>query len=529
MSETVVANPLGRHRVKVVWSPPAGGVSNIQRVSNDNNNNNAIFPPPPLAISSNDTWIDSHVPNDSYVYTVVFNDGSHASSPSVPVRSTSNSTDSIMIDLETHERSFGSFDFLVPLTSIILEYLHAPGDITDNGATWAQTNQLPLPANMVIQDTSLSLVQSLDGTLIAIVRAAPTDGSNSGILLGYEFKGTSWSGPTYLQAKNHSDDGNNGGGDNGSNRDARSASNSPDHAQSHSVRLDNVTASQALIESDGGGRNYFELLVPRGGEIFHYTYDAHSGIDQPGQLVAKFPPLPQGSQFAAVSLVQSTTGELVAITLVTPANTLAGYVFGQGSDNDSDDDHDGHDNDNDDDGHGNHGQRGWQPFTIRSDQGPITGVTGSPEFIQSSGTTFDLIVPQGAVLNHYRFTGQDVRQGVWHLNATLPPASYNPQAQPIALALSLNVFGNLELTARERPPQGTGFDFMAGYVFQLAGTQGQGQWSSGVPLRDQNGNVIVATDGSTSTIDDGPPPPPSQPPTPPPSNPPPSTPPPPIF
>jgi len=349
----------------------------------------------------------------------------------------------------TSESDFGSFAFLDPFGDSVLVYLHDPGEIVEE--SWRLRQKLDLFPNMAVRDTSLSLIQSSLGTLEAIVRVTPLQGGGNDSLLGYEFRSeTGWEGPVHLVA----DDG----------------------------PLDRVTGSQAFIQSDRNSQDQFELLVPRKAEIFHYKKEVTGITEGPWEFVAKLPPLQGGLQVTAVSFLQSSPSELVAIARVSPPNpgydVLLGYVFDQ--------------------------VNGWQgPLELKSDQGPIDVVTGSHAFIQSGENAFELVVPRETLIQspegvskatglfHYRLENQKFQEGIWSFVNTFVPPRNDELIQSTSLALTHNTLGHLELVVRMRPPLGE--DFMVGYVLDQEIDISPPPFE----LLDENGQSIIARDSST--------------------------------
>ena len=87
-----------------------------------------------------------------------------------------------------------------------------------------------------------------------------------------------------------------------------------------------------------------------------------------------------------------------------------------------------------------------------------------------------------------------MQEGVWSFVTTLDPPGGDKRRQAVYLTLALNTSGNLELIAREKPPQGEGEDFMVGYVFD----QEIGVWQGPLDLLDENGQPITARDSSST-------------------------------
>jgi hypothetical protein len=386
-----------------------------------------------VSLIDDTSGIDHNAPCGDKFYIVRFGDGSTEASNNVPTCcSTRFSTYLITINHDTSESSFGSFSLLVPLVEIILQYLHGREDVIEG--PWKLAHRLALFSDEAVVESSLSIIQNSLGTLEAIARVRPLLGEGNDLLLGYEFRSeTGWRGPVSLRA----DDG----------------------------PLDHVTGSQALALSNRSGQLQLQLLVPRGDVIGHYTHDTEEITDTPWNFFTKLPPVQGGLQVLAISLIQSGPDQLAAIARVAPPNSsvssLVGYVLNQGS--------------------------VWEgPFELRSDVGPINNVTGQHAFIQSGENTFELLVPIGPRIIDCRFEQQTFPQEEGRFIAALNPPENNEQIQPVSLALTRSISGNLELAARVRPPYGE--DFMVGYVYN----QETNSWQGPSDLLDENGQRIVA-------------------------------------
>lgn len=333
------------------------------------------------------------------------------------------------------EGQAGSFAFLVPRTTEILHYIHTPGSIKDGN--WQLAHKLGLPDGDGIQDTALSLVQNISGNLEALARVTPLQNRGNDTLAAYEFTSQAgWQGPFT--------------------------------PSSHEGPIDGVTGSQALIVT---ARKAFELLVPRGALIYHYMHDLGTITDGPWELVATLQPFKDDNRFqpTAVSFMQSRSGSLKAIARVTPPpdegdDFLVGYEFDTES--------------------------GWSPpiQLLADDHTPINHVTGSQALLHSFRDTFELVVPQGGLIHHYTHDSGSVTDGPWNLVATLNPPNDDNQIQAISVTLAINIFGNLELAARERSLQGR--DFFVGYEFDAASG-----WTNPAVLESDQGPIIASDSG----------------------------------
>lgn len=212
------------------------------------------------------------------------------------------------------EQSF--FELLVVRGPVIYHYRHTTDTILEG--TWHLVAKLNLPNNQV-RAIAISLNQSPAGKLEAMARFTDPQGHEPDFLAGYEFNGETWQGPVPLV------------GDDGP--------------------INHVTGSQTLFQND---QNTFELLVPRGSLIFHYTHEEGTILKGNWHLVAKLPPLNNDNQTRAVSvsLTQNAQGNLELVARERSQqgqvkDVMVGYVFSQDS--------------------------GWtSPSVLQSDQGPIT-------------------------------------------------------------------------------------------------------------------------------------------------------------
>lgn len=123
-------------------------------------------------------------------------------------------------------------------------------------------------------------------------------------------------------------------------------------------------------------------------------------------------------------------------------------------------------------------REGWHgPTPIVADGQPITGVTGNPALIQSSFGTkgnFELVVPQGNVINHY-WRDNDAPDLPWHgPNKVVSIVSGKLPAVPVAVALLQSNFGtpgNLEVIVRLKSDLSSG-DYLVHYYRNGSGWHG---------------------------------------------------------
>ena len=206
------------------------------------------------------------------------------------------------------ESNHETFELLVPREASIDHYTHEFVSITDG--PWKLVATLPPPSqDKRVQVTAISLVEDTSGNLEAIVRVTPPPGGGPDFLVAYEFNSQSgWKGPVNLVA------------DNGP--------------------IDKVTGSQAFIRTFIRANaielpvlaSSFELLVPRGGLIDHYTHEKGSILAGPWTFVATLKP-PKGDakiQASAVTLTLNTLGKLDLIAREKPPtgdDFLVAYEF----------------------------------------------------------------------------------------------------------------------------------------------------------------------------------------------------------
>jgi len=225
----------------------------------------------------------------------------------------------------------------------------------------------------------------------------------------------------------------------------------------------------------------FELLVPRGAVINDYTHEEGSILKGLWKHVHQLKPPNNNAviQAKAVNLVQSISGKLEAVSRETPpagagSDYLVAYEFDAAGDAD------------------------WKgPINLVADDGPIDQVTGSTAIIQSTYDKqgkFELLVPRGAVIDHYIHEQGTFLAGQWtHVHTLKAPED---DVQITAVALTQTALGILLGVARISPPQGKGSDYLVAYEFDAAG---DADWKGPINLVADDGPIDQVT-GSTAII-----------------------------
>ena len=207
-------------------------------------------------------------------------------------------------------------------------------------------------------------------------------------------------------------------------------------------------ASTAFIQKYPG---IFELLVPRGAFINDYTHEEGTILEGIWQHVHRIAPPNNDilAQVSSVNLVQSISGKLEAIARETLPGAPGGdFLAFHEFDPEIVD---------------------WDPLSgsLSTDDGPINNVTGSTAFIQSTydqRAKFELLVPRGAVIDHYVLEQETILEGLWRHVHTLRAPADNVQITAVSLVQSSS--GKLEAIARVSPAQGT--DYLVAYEFTPA-------------------------------------------------------------
>jgi hypothetical protein len=243
-------------------------------------------------------------------------------------------------------------------------------------------------------------------------------------------------------------------------------------------RVTGVTGDPILIQSNWGTRGNFELLVPQGDAIAHYSRDN----DNPqlpwrrvGQLPYKVPTGQLGPVPQSVTFVQSTFkgdgvhGNFEAVVRVHPAiasnpETLDSWFFDSAT------------------------LKWTGPFPLAADGQPVTQVTGDPLLIQSTSGrkgNFELLVPQGDAIVQYS-RDNDNPQFPWRRTAQLaykaPPGQLGPRPAGIAMIQSNfkgdGVRGNYEAAVRVHPAIASDPDSLDFWFFNSKSQQ----WNGPFPL-----------------------------------------------
>lgn len=423
---SVTAKQLPCMRIRVKWS--SGGANSYGVVRNPGGT--IIVPPKTKPIQSRCTDKVPDTSTYSYTVTVWNGDGHPVSRPSNPVNGTE-ACSAISSGGFIQEHT-GELDLLVPLGGVINEFIDGTSVI--NEQIWPHLHTLhPLKDN----PTATSLIQSISGKLEAVAREGHSGpiiaGEAFDLLVAYESEpGTEWQGPVKLAANDGP--------------------------------IDRVIGTPALIQTNYDDQGKFELLAPKGNVIDHYTHP--NGTILEGQWThahqLKPPQYDPLIQFTSVSFVQSTLGMLEAIARATPPQPagaggtgkgfLLAYEFDPVPESDP--------------------APEWQgPTKLTAEGEPIDGVTGSPAFIQSTlndQEKFELLVPQGTILNHYTLENETILDSQWkHAHTLILPAD-DPQAQFSDVWLIQSAEGKLEAVARLKPPVAAKGDYLVGYEFDPA-------------------------------------------------------------
>jgi subtilisin family serine protease len=244
-----------------------------------------------------------------------------------------------------------------------------------------------------------------------------------------------------------------------------------------------------LIQSTWGTRGNFELVLVQGNAINHYIRD-NDDAALPWKLVRTLsyatPPRTLGPHPKSATFIQSTFrsdgkhGNYELVARVRPAIAskpdYLDFWFFDGST-------------------GN-----WNgPFPLIADGQQITGVTGDPVLIQSTwGATgnFELLVPQGDVINHYIRDNDDPSlpwRRVRTLSYRAPPNAIGPR--PVGVTMIQSTFfgdgqhGNYELIVRMHPALASAPDYLDFWYLD----SGSGQWNGPFPLIVNNAPVTGVT------------------------------------
>jgi hypothetical protein len=456
-------------RILVQWTSQGGTSYGITRHPGQN----ASVPPRTQPIKS--SYTDKVNDTNQYSYTVTIwdargNSVSGDSNKSPGGSSCPAQTSSAFINDEE-----GNLDLLVPLGAVINEFTHETSVIDEQ--LWKHANILnSLEDVSGIRGIAVSLIQSFSSKLEAIAREGQVGSSIQNIkfdlLAAYESDpGAKWQGPVKVVA---------GDGP-----------------------IDGVTGTPALIQTDYDDQDKFELLVPRGAVIDHYTHEEDTILEGLWTHVHRLNPPKDNPliQVAAVSFMQSASDILQAVARALPAqigapvddtkgfllayelnpkpeSTAASQVI-EVSDYTSvtevtaTSEYDVVSEVTETIESIPPVQTApvieWQgPIQFAADDGPIDHVTGSPALIQSdfdNQVKFELLVPRGAALDHYTLENSTILEGKWTHAHTLKLPADDPQAQFRAVWLLQDTSGKLEAVARIRPPQVEKSEYLVGYEF----------------------------------------------------------------
>ncbi len=144
-------------------------------------------------------------------------------------------------------------------------------------------------------------------------------------------------------------------------------------------------------------------------------------------------------------------------------------------------------------GRGKHeGARG-RPVRLISDIGPINGVTGSAAFLLTNSVEenlFHMLVPRGAIIEHYTHSSKSILDGPWTHVGILPSPSDIPGTQITAVAFVQSSQGKFEVVARVMPPVAGG-SYLVGY--ELDAVNNPKGWSPAFSFVSDTGPIDKVT------------------------------------
>jgi subtilisin family serine protease len=252
-----------------------------------------------------------------------------------------------------------------------------------------------------------------------------------------------------------------------------------------------------FIQSTWGTCGNFELIVVQGNAIQHYTRD-NDDAAPPWKLMDTLSYQASGSIPKSVSVTQSTyrgdgkhgNYELVArVGSATPGEPdhLDFWSFESST------------------GHWN----GPSPVLVNGQ--PITDVTGDPVLIQSTWGNkgnFDLLVPQGHLINHY-IRANDDPQTPWYLVRILSYQPLSPASapKPVGVTMIQSTFfgdgqhGNYDLIVRVKPAVASQPDYLDYWTLDSETANWSGPFpviADGVPVTGVIGDpqLIQGTEGT---------------------------------
>lgn len=207
------------------------------------------------------------------------------------------------------------------------------------------------------------------------------------------------------------------------------------------------------FESKAGS---YELLFSQGTFIDHHSHQAGSLQERHWKHVKRLE-VPEGGTVPdnAVSFIQSSSGNFVAVALVTPPESsgesyLISYVFDPSS--------------------------GWQePTTLYTEKGRISGASAAPALIQTDKGNFELLVSRGPFIDHYIHDADSIQEGFWKLIDTLASPQGEAAIQS-AVSITQIASGGLEIIAHVIPqptppqqadpsPEGASLDYLISYTY----------------------------------------------------------------
>ena len=208
------------------------------------------------------------------------------------------------------------------------------------------------------------------------------------------------------------------------------SSNVPVSRNSNSVTGNPATcilpASGFFTQSKVDGSYMF--LLAQGSRILYYRHKKGSILTGHWEHVHTLN-APGGGTIPgnAVSLIESTAGNLAAVAVVTPPgdgpNYLASYELVSGT--------------------------GWQkPVILKANGQTITGALGIPAFIQARDGSYQLFVSQGRLIGRYIHPEGSLQDGTW---MSLPPFGPSETGTYTAVSALQTASDQLELIARVTP------------------------------------------------------------------------------
>jgi hypothetical protein len=351
---------------------------------------------------------------NSYQYIVTVWNAQGTSAAGTSKSASANACSKISSGFLIQSKVDGSFELLFPQSACINHYRHKKGSILTGH--WKHVHTLYAPEGGAIPDNAVSLIESTSGNLEAVAVVTPPDKGRN-YLVSYEFAPESgWQEPSILKG-----DG---------------------------AFITGATGTPAFIQTREGP---YQLFVPQGDFIGRYMHREGSIQDS---VWMPLPPLGTSDTltYTAISLVQTTSDQLELIARVTPTQTpqqdvIPDYLVSFVSSS-------------------------TDPQTTFQHVGPlladgqsITGVTGTPSFIQDARGIFELVVPHSALMDQYILETDSIGANLWKHVSTLEPLKNDPRIQFTATSLIQSTSGKLDLVARATPPQGEGEDYPVTYEF----------------------------------------------------------------